>query len=80
MPRSVLENENSRGICLGCKISGAGNGTPEALRASDLVGLTPSSRFAKNSPLGCFSNANRPHRFEPRFVPENKKAKVHYLG
>ena len=25
-PRSVLENENSRGICLGCKISGADNG------------------------------------------------------
>ena len=25
-PRSVLENENSRGVCLGCKISGADNG------------------------------------------------------
>ena len=25
-PRSVLENENSRGNCLGCKISGADNG------------------------------------------------------
>ena len=25
-PRFVLENENSRGNCLGCKISGADNG------------------------------------------------------
>ena len=25
-PRSVLENENSRSVCLGCKISGADNG------------------------------------------------------
>ena len=32
-----------------------------------------SSRFAENSPLGCFPGANRPHRFESPFVVATKQ-------
>ena len=80
MPRSVLENENCRVFCLGCKISGAGNGTHGRASRAPIPQAKAFGRIPKNRPLGGFLDGIPPHRFESRYVPENKKAKVHYLG